>query len=132
MGNNMKKTLLLALLLTGCDALFPQPPAPQPVDPIIVVDPVAPVTGAAWIHVVEESSQRTPQLINLLRDPWWQSGVIQWRVWDQHADGIGDVLDAVKGVTLPAIVITDGEGGVLHAGQMPASIDGVKKLVGAK
>jgi hypothetical protein len=114
--------------------LFPQPPAPapQPVDPIVVVDPVNPVTGAAWIHVVEESSQRTPQLIKLLRDPWWQAGAIQWRVWDKDAEGIGDVLDAVKNVKLPAIVITDKDGDVLHAGQMPVSIDGVKKLVGAK
>lgn len=130
----MKKSLLLALILTGCDALFPQPPAPapQPVDPIIVVDPVTPVTGAAWIHVVEESSHRNSQLIKLLRDPWWQTGAIQWRVWDKDADGIGDLLDAVKGVTLPAIVITDKDGDVLHAGEVPVSIEGVKKLVGAK
>ncbi len=130
----MKLLLLLPLLLTGCDALFPQPPAPapQPLDPIIVVDPVTPVTGAAWIHVVEESSRRNSQLIKLLRDPWWKSGAIQWRVWDQNAEGIGDVLQAVEGVKLPAIVITDKDGDVLHAGPMPASIDGVKKLVGVK
>lgn len=109
--------------LIGCEGFPPLPPQPPIVDP-------KPVTGAATVYVVEESANRTPAIAKLRNDSWWRSGSVELRWYDRDAEGIESLLEKIGDTALPAIVIVDKDGNVLHVGELPATIDGVKKLVG--
>jgi hypothetical protein len=116
-------------LAVGCGVplLPPEPDVPPIVDP-----QPKPVTNAAYIYVLEESAERTVDTALLLADPWWQSSGIEFRVFDKDVPEAKDVAKAANGITLPAIVITDGDGRVLHKGKLPSTIDAIKSLVGSK
>ncbi len=131
----MKRTAIsLGLLIAGaCLAAvigceIPLPPVPNP--PPIVDPDVKPITGAAWVYVVEESADRTVELGLLIDDPWWHQQTFKCLKVDKDAEGIGDVIKAVGGTKLPAIVVTDASGKVVYSGELPRSIEAVKKLLG--
>lgn len=117
---------LLLLALLGCsEQLFPKP-VPQPT-PIVVPQPV-PIGDVAFIYVLEESSQRTPEIANVLLDPWWHDCKIPYRMFDKDAEGIEDVVNVVGSTPLPAIVVVPKSGKPVVR-TLPATIDGVKELV---
>ena len=125
----MRHLRWLALLaLFGCsEQLFPTPvPQPQPT-PIVDPQPV-PIGDVAFLYVLEESSQRTPEIAAVLLDQWWHDCKIPYRMFDKDAEGIEDIVKAVGSTTLPAIVVVPKTGKpVVKA--LPATIDGVKELV---
>ncbi len=122
---------LVALLISfGC---LPQPvPQPQPdVTPIVDPQPV-PIGNVAAIYVIEETSERTPEIAAVLLDPWWVSSGIKFGIYDKDVPEVASVVQAVSGIKLPAIVCVDRDRKVLYRGELPTSIEGVKKLAGAK
>lgn len=118
----------LLIAICGCDVSPLFPPVPRPP----IVDPVTPITDAAWVLVLEESSDRTPEMAALLADPWWHSSGVKFRVYDKDSADAADVVKAVGNTPLPALLIVDPKGKRLHVGKLPASIDGIKALIGGK
>lgn len=119
-------TLILLLCVFGCDALIPPQPTPNPPP---IVDP-QPVTKATWFFVVEESADRTPELAALLADPFWQT--VQFRLFDDDTPEAADIVKALGSTKLPALLLIDAAGKVTFKGELPKTVDEVKKLAGAK
>lgn len=108
----------------GCDALIPPLPDVPP-----IVEPV-PSGKVAWVLVVEETAERTPEVAAVLLDPWWKSSGIKFRIYDKDMPEAADAVKAVGAIKLPAVVITDKAGNVLRKGELPRTIDAVRRFVG--
>ena len=116
--------------------LAPQPPPnpnPQPRP--------APVSKAAWVVVVEETSQRTPQIAAVLGDlNYWKTlpgRGLSWRLYDADSpDAKAKGFDRVgKAAGLPCVIFLDKDGkNPLTGGEpvgvpLPASAAGVDDLI---
>lgn len=118
------RVLLLLLLLTGCLPPSPSPspkPGPNPPDPVPVVD-------TAWLVVLEESSERTPDAAAVIRA--LPSLGFAFRVYDDDSADAAGYLDAANGVSRPTLLVLDKNGNLLRAVGLPDTVDGLKRLVG--
>lgn len=110
----------------------PQPP-PKP-DPKPDPKPVPVV--ATWIIVVEEKSNRTPEIAAVLNDQaMWrriEAKGLKWGIYDPNSpDAIRlkypDALTA-KGLTVPAVIALDAAGKVVTAVKLPATAAELENL----
>jgi hypothetical protein len=106
----------------------PAPPPPPP--------PPTPSQKVAWVIVVEETAERTPQTARVLGDlPFWARLGVPRRVYDKDDPAVKtnryDVA-AGKAGGLPAMLLLSEAGDVLKSIKLPATVDEVRKEVGGK
>jgi len=100
---------------------------------IVPVRPVDPLTGA-WVVVVEETSQRTPEITRVVTDAaFWQSvrdRGLNWIIFDKDQPEAAGQVKALAG-KLPGIVIqTPGQQSkVLYAGELPKTKEEINALI---
>ena len=89
--------------------------------PIIDFQPA--VYPEAWMVIVEESSERKPELAVLLQDWEWRQSLekrdISFRVYDRDQPEAKS-YEKLK-LKLPAVVFVTPEGKVVHVGKCPAN-----------
>jgi len=100
----------------------PEPnPDPEPVDDV------------AWVILVEETADRTPEIAKIVGDlNWWKSleqDGIKWRHYDDDSADAEDYRDALRGTDLPAILLLDEDGDVVDSFELPDSIDGIEARI---
>lgn len=106
-------------------------PSPPPTPP-----PPPPSQKVAWVIVVEETAERTPQTARVLGDlPFWSRLGVPWRVYDKDDPVVKtNRYDVVAGKAggLPAMLLLSDVGDVLKAIKLPATTDEVRKEVVGK
>jgi len=102
----------------------PAPPPPPP----------PPSQKVAWVIVVEETAERTPQTARVLGDlAFWVRLGVPWRVYDKDDPVVkSNHYDVTAGRAggLPAMLLLSDAGDVLKAIKLPATTDEVRKEVG--
>lgn len=120
-------------IFAGCQIPLPPqpvPPTPEPNPPVIVV----PVAGDLFAIVVEETSQRTPEVAAVLLDPFWHTLAargISYRFYDPDSADAKPYASAVN--DRPGLLVIDKSGKKLRAGPLPktvAEIDAILKGFG--
>jgi hypothetical protein len=115
------------------------PPDPKPDPKPNPPDPPAPVvTGTVWLVVVEETSQRTPELAAVLGDlAYWQglrTKDVMFRFYDKDSTdpALKSHLPDALTVGLPALLTMDRGGKILDARKLAnrADVDAALKEVG--
>ena len=97
----------------------PKPPEPKP----------APVAGTLYVVVVEETSQRTPELARVLNDAAFWGGLkgkdVLHRFYDKDAPEVvtQKYLPHATKAGLPAVLLMDKAGKVLDAKKLAATAD---------
>ena len=100
---------------------------------IVPIRPVDPLTGA-WVVVVEETSQRTPEITKVVTDAaFWQSvrdRGLNWIIFDKDQPEAAGQVKALSG-KLPGLVIqTPGQQSkVLYAGELPKTKEEINALI---
>lgn len=106
-----------------------QPPPPIP------PDPPGPVKGkVAWVVVIEETSQRTPEVAKVLADvAAWNALGVKWRFYDQddaYAKIAGYKRTADKAnVALPALLLISDKGDPITAVPLPKTVADIKAKI---
>ena len=98
--------------------------------------PPPPNQKVAWVIVVEETAERTPQTARVLGDlAFWARLGVPWRVYDKDDPAVKahqyDVA-ASKAGGLPALLLLSDGGDVLKAVKLPGSTADVQKEVTGK
>lgn len=117
--------ILLAASLAGCNQLFPLPP-----DVIVVpVDPTpTPITGVAWVIVIEETAERTPEIAAIHADPFWATVKSRW--YDGDSPDAASAVKATSGIKRPCLLLIDAKGKKLFAGPLPETVAAIKARIG--
>lgn len=104
-------------------------PEPKP-DPKPGPDPAPPpVTGTVFLVVVEESSNRTPELARVLNDTAFWVGLnsrdVAWRMYDMDSADVVRLgyLPHANKVGVPAVLTLDKSGKVLDVRRLTATAD---------
>lgn len=78
-------------------------------------DKTAPKLANAWVLLIEESSQRTPQVARILgNSTYWDSLAarkIKWRLYDKDSPEVKSYTEAAEKVGYPAVLILTTEAG---------------------
>lgn len=108
-------------------------------DDIPFVEPVIDLeqTKGSWVVVIEETEQRTPDVIRLLDDtPYWQSLLtrgLKYRHYDDDSDDAKKYEALVTELGLPMYTILGGEGAltgkVLAKGPLPRTKESMDKII---
>ena len=112
----------LCLLLTSCPQPNPPPPPPPPID-------------VARLYLIHESGDATPATAAVCNDKAWKDRAdalaLRWLIADDDSAQklLPDVVTAARDCGLPAVVLTDSDGGVITAVPMPADTAGMLSLV---
>jgi hypothetical protein len=99
------------------------------VEPIRPVDPIQ----GAWVVVVEETSQRTPEITKIVTNAaYWQSlrdKGLNWIIYDKDQEEAASQVKALGG-KLPGLLIqTPGDRSkVLYQGPLPESTEEIDRL----
>lgn len=114
------------------------PPNPIP-DPVPPVPDTVGLDGPVWVYLVEETSQRTPALANIILDvAFWndlETKGYKMRPYDRDsADAKKMKLDNVKdkngnALAVPYLVFTDKDGKNVSALPLPTSTQGIKSVL---
>lgn len=116
----------------------PQPPpgpGPVPPGPIPPGPEPGPVSGAAWIIIVDQTEQRTPtQAAVLGNGPMWEGFKSKghgWRVFDYDNPYVAQAKYklAADAVGLPALLIVGKNGGLIDKVKMPETSAGMEEFV---
>ena len=125
-------SLLFALLL-GCLPTIPLIPIVDPINPPVVVNPVA---GDVFLIVVEETAERTAEAASVLNgsSEWWHklgARGVSYRWLDDDTPGAEKFSAAVK--ERPGYLLMDSTGNRLKMGALPKTtneLDQILKGVG--
>jgi hypothetical protein len=112
------------LILFGGKIQFPDW-LPTPVPTPVVLD------EGAWIIVVEETAQRSPEVAKVFAAADFWDGLkargLNWRAYDDDAPEAAKYVEKVK--DRPGVLITDKAGKVVRAGPLPTPIEKLDSLV---
>lgn len=106
--------------------------------PVPIVDPVVDpaTTDGAWVVVVEETSQRTPQIARVLTYEAFWSGLeargLRRRLLDKDNPDAAPYASRVEKYGLPCLLILKPSGSVLFEGPLPATRDELEAIVKEK
>lgn len=126
-------TSLIFACLVGCLPTIPLIPIVDPINPPVVVNPVA---GDVFLIVVEETADRTAETAAVLNgsSEWWHnlgSRDVSYRWIDDDTPGAEKFAAVVK--ERPGFVLMDSSGKRLKTGLLPkttAELDQILKGVG--
>jgi hypothetical protein len=108
-------------------------PEPEP-DPN-PIPPPPPVPGKRWIILIEETSERTPQLASVLTDarnvwrPYLKTQGHYFRAWDRDNVPPDGVTWLAECESVPTLFISDEEGNVSYKGPPPSTPQAMLDLI---
>lgn len=121
--------LLLCFALIGCGNLLPPLPTPTPLpDPVVPIPTPTPIGNVDWIVVIEETSERTPDIAVLFADPFWKTIKARW--YDDDSPDAASYVQATEGQPRPTILLLDKSGKALFAGPLPKTVGEIQTLIG--
>ena len=124
-----------SLIVIGDGKVTPTPDDRKQPAPPIPPDPPGPAKGkVAWLIVIEETSQRTPETAKVLADiAGWNSLGPKWRFYDiddAYAKTAGYKRTADKAnVALPALLLISDKGDAITAVPLPKTVADVKAKI---
>ena len=128
-GSKDNKAVKLAtkvVIVDGGDEPPPIPPGPKP-------QPIPEPTGKpAWLIVVEETSARTAETVEVLSDlDFWNALCTKghnWRFYDKDAKDLAAKGYYTSSDTLPVFLILDKDGNLIHKQSLPVGSKGKAEI----
>ncbi len=119
----MKWLAVPLLLLAGCLPPGPNPgPGPNPFPP----GPSPPIDKDAWLIVIEESADRTPETAEVIRA--LPTLGYRFRVYDDDSPDAEQYVKAVRSVKKPALLILP-KSGKSTAMALPQNVAALKRIL---
>jgi len=107
-------------------------PGPGP-NPPPIVDPVVDPKPGSWIIVIEERSERTEIVAELISDAEFASSLtargLKFRLYDQDDPDARAVREATGGMPRPTLLITDATGRILAKDAMPTTMESLDAAI---
>lgn len=127
--------VIVTFVQKGINPPGPNPPTPTPNPPTPTPNPVPVVLDGAWLIVVEETMQRTPETAQVLGDInfWKALPVAGVKFYDPNSPDAKkykyDVMAQQTGIPLPVMMIVDKTGKLVKASKLATETSQIRQFV---